>query len=360
MKIIHILQNLKGGGIQNLLLSLASAQVRKNNEVTLIVTDKDNLEYSKQLGTTLESNGVLVIYLNRKIHNKLSTIITIIKCSYWIKKIKPDIINTHGTLCHIYGAISSLFNKKSTHLITIHNAPELWNTVCLFLNKDKPLIFCSQSAYELNNHISKDKIVIPNGVDRNIVVTTKQSLLKEEFHLSKDSKLIVSVGSLRKQKNYHFLVKLAAEYENTNTHFFICGGHYGKGYIDPTIFTGYKNIHWLGLRSDVSAIENECDCFISSSTFEGLPIAVLEAFNVGIPCVLSPIPQHENIAQGVYGCYIPQRFEITAFKKALNNALEHTETKSQIYKFRKEKLSEYSIEKTANQYINFYSEILKK
>ena len=38
------------------------------------------------------------------------------------------------------------------------------------------------------------------------------------------------------------------------------------------------------------------DCYISSSTLEGLPISVLEAMYCGLPCILSDIPQHKEIA----------------------------------------------------------------
>ncbi len=353
MKIIHLLPDLKGGGIQNLLVSLAPAQANRNNEVTLILTDKNDLDYSIKLEKSLKSKGIKVFHLNRKVHNKISAISAILKCIRYLRQTRPEILHSHGRLAHFFGAICALF-IKGRHVLTIHNSPERWKYYLSFLNKNKPLIYCSQESFKANTHVSKTKIVIPNGVDKNIVVSKEVSSIRKELGLNKDSRLIVSVGSLREQKNYPFLIEIAKEYANDNIHFLICGGHYGKGYINPNIFSGYNNVHWLGLRSDVSSIENECNCFLSCSKFEGLPIAVLEAFYVGIPCVLSPIPSHCNIAQDVFGCYIPSKFDISSFKASIKDAINLTEEKSEVLKKRENSLSKFSVDRTADSYVKFY------
>ena len=44
MKIVHMVASLKGGGIQNLILSLVPEQVRLGHKVSVIVTDEDREE----------------------------------------------------------------------------------------------------------------------------------------------------------------------------------------------------------------------------------------------------------------------------------------------------------------------------
>lgn len=271
----------------------------------------------------------------------------------------PDIVNTHGELSHIFGSLATL-GTGIKNVCTIHNAPEWWGKVCTIINGSTPLVYCSEAAAELSLQRNTRTIIIPNGIKQQDVKREKSASLRKEFNLTTGTKLIVSVGSLRPQKNYEFLIDLAKSTDKKNWHFFICGGHYGKGYINKEIFKDINNIHFLGLRSDISKIENECDCFLSCSTFEGLPIAVLEAFFVGIPCVLSPIIQHKKIAKDIEGCYIPKNFTTISFEEALHEALTDRQPKHEILKKREKAISKYSIEETANSYISFYKSILEK
>lgn len=49
MKIIHICNCLRGGGIQNFLLSLLPEQAKQKHQVTLIVIEKYDYEYCEHL-----------------------------------------------------------------------------------------------------------------------------------------------------------------------------------------------------------------------------------------------------------------------------------------------------------------------
>lgn len=113
MKIIHILNSLKGGGIQNFILSLAPEQKKLGCDVSIIVVDRDTYEYSKHLKDILVNNGVKVYYLNKILHNKISFIKTLINCRKLVQSLRPDIINSHGEMSHIYGAFSTIGRKKN-------------------------------------------------------------------------------------------------------------------------------------------------------------------------------------------------------------------------------------------------------
>lgn len=199
--------------------------------------------------------------------------------------------------------------------------------------------------------------IINNGINDKIVHTTDFVDLRQELHLDKHDKIVVLVGSMRPQKNYIFLKDIVDKINDSSIHFCICGGNYGAGYINTDEFKSYKNIHCLGLRSDVSAIENSADLFLSCSKFEGLPIAVLEAYFNGIPCVLSPIVQHINISN-VYNVYIPKDFQAKSFIDCIYKALSNTESHDEILNKRKSQIEQYSIKDTAKKYIEFYNKIL--
>lgn len=356
MRILHITNSLRGGGVQNFLLSLLPEQVKQGHKVCLIVIEKYDYEYCEHLEEILQSYNVQVLRLNKTRHNKVSLIRTLQSCRRQVWLFHPDIINTHIGLAHLYGAVS-VTGRNIKQVLTIHNAPERWSTVIKLCCKNRPLIFCSRSAYEMRLQNSKMMRAIDNGVSSDIVHTDAIVDLRKELGLNPSDKIIVSVGSLRPQKNYTFLKEIVNYVNDSSLHFCICGGNYGQGYISMDEFKDYANIHCLGLRSDIAAIENGADLFLSCATFEGLPIAVLEAYFNGIPCVLSPIPQHKNIAD-VDKVYIPKAFDAKSFAQKIYAALAEQEGHDIIYNRRKPQIEKYSISHSCKEYIDFYKEIL--
>ncbi|WP_307758061.1 glycosyltransferase [uncultured Mediterranea sp.] len=358
MKIVHIIDTFKGGGIANFLLSLLPAQGRLGHNITCIIVEKFDNEYCYNLSQKLKKNNVEIICLNKLQANKISLIRSLLKCRRLLKHLHPDIVNTHGPMSHFIGGFSTMFTNLS-QCCTIHSAPEKWGKDIRWICSNKPLIFCSKAAYENRAQQSNCMISIDNGVAPELIQTSSITNLRSELNLQTDDKIVVLAGSLRPVKNYEFLKDIVDELNNTSIHFCICGGNYGTGYIDADTFNGYPTIHCIGLRSDMSAIENGSDLFLSCSLREGLPISVLEAYFNGIPCVLSPIPQHKAIAQDITACIIPEDFTPKAFATAILKSLKNHETHNEIYLKRKANINKFTITNTAKLYINFYEQIKK-
>lgn len=356
MKIVHICNCLRGGGVQNFLLSLLPEQVSQGHDVNIIVIEKFDYDYCYRLEDILKANGVKGFRLDKIRGCKTSMIRTIFKCRALISKLRPDIVNTHGAMSHTYGTFS-VWGMKSKQVITIHNTPERWPFDTKLLCKNKPLIFCSNAAFESRLHESCKMTSINNGISRLIVHSDEVVDLRKELGLKGSDKIIVLVGSLRPQKNYEFLMKIVDMANDSSLHFCVCGGDYGKGYISTDLFKNYDTIHFLGLRSDVSAIENGADLFLSCATFEGLPIAVLEAYFNGIPCVLSPIEPHKNISD-VQKVWIPKSFDADSFVESIYLALENACDHEYIYESRKSQIQKYTITESCLKYIQFYNEVL--
>ena len=50
-----------------------------------------------------------------------------------------------------------------------------------------------------------------------------------------------------------------------------------------------KNVILVGEQADINAYLNMADVFVLSSIEESLPLALLEALNVGLPCIVSHV-----------------------------------------------------------------------
>lgn len=62
-----------------------------------------------------------------------------------------------------------------------------------------------------------------------------------------------------------------------------------------------KRIRFLGFQMNLDDWWLAADALVSPSVSEGMPMAVLEAVVRGLPCLLSTIPPHLEIAQNVFG-----------------------------------------------------------
>ena len=367
MKIVHVLLSLRGGGIQNFLLSLAPEQKRMGHEVIVIITDEDDSSYSIKNKEYLESFEIPVYNLNRKIGDKASFFKTWFALRKLLKKVNPDFVNSHGVYSH--NAVGfAVLGTGISHCCTIHNAPEKWGKMTKLINHCAPLIFCSEAALQLRDQNSPLMIAINNGIDEKTVRCSEVVDLHKELDIPNDDKIIVLVGSTRPQKNYHFVIGIVNQLSDEHIHFCICGDVYevarsgdnNNSYISHEDLKPYQNIHLLGLRSDIPAVLNGADAYLSCSIREGLPISALEAFFSGIPCVLSPIPQHTMISGGISECFIPSKFESKEFIDSIHDALKCSNSHENIYLQRKEHLKKFLIDRCAKEYIDFYKQVVTK
>jgi glycosyltransferase involved in cell wall biosynthesis len=201
--------------------------------------------------------------------------------------------------------------------------------------------------------------VVQNAVPVPKIDSSAKEILAK-FGSDKQHKFVLCVGRLSRQKNYDLVCKIARYFEERGVDFLICGLKQETAEHDLKNFSQLSNIHYLGTKSreEVYSLMGNCDCFLNSSLFEGLPLTVLEAFFIGIPCVLSDIPPHTEIGTNMPHCYISSLESEVEFIKNIETALSHSESKKEILKSRKPFLEPYTIHSAARRYGEFYSKIL--
>jgi glycosyltransferase involved in cell wall biosynthesis len=101
---------------------------------------------------------------------------------------------------------------------------------------------------------------------------------------------VMSVGALRKQKNYGYLIEAFGKIKDQPFELHI----YGEGDIQPVLEqqvkeTGAKVV-FKGMVKNIERLIPEYDLFTMSSTYEGFSLSVLEAMAMQIPLLLSDMP----------------------------------------------------------------------
>lgn len=109
------------------------------------------------------------------------------------------------------------------------------------------------------------------------------------------SKLIVLItGHLSKLKNPSFVVKELKNSEKDFSCVFVGAGDELQKCL--AIADDDMRFSFAGYVTNVYDYLSVADIFVSASFTEGMPLAVLEALNMGVPSLLSEIPAHSEIA----------------------------------------------------------------
>lgn len=273
-----------------------------DEQQVLIVCNKEQSLPQVDIPTNLR-----IIYVGRNTVKIRKAILSIIK--EFDKDSIPYSIHLHqvqsGFLSLLAMAGTGL--RKKT-LFTVHSTFSGYKAHNKFLSFFDALfasrISCvSKTSYDeyplVIKRIKKDRIcVIRNGVDTERI----DSVVNDSVIPTRDRVTFIYAARLIPIKNHRFLVDVLRECSSKI--FFVFAGEedadrtvrkYARdcGVEDRIEFTGFIP------RNDVFARLKEVDCYISSSTLEGLPVSVLEAMYSGLPCILSDIPQHRETAGDV-------------------------------------------------------------
>ncbi|MBD2355851.1 glycosyltransferase family 4 protein [Tolypothrix sp. FACHB-123] len=173
----------------------------------------------------------------------------------------------------------------------------------------KKVIPCSHASFTslpkfLKNLGGKKLQIVQNGVDLSRidrVLVEREKTLKND-DVTQDF-MVISIGRLIKVKNPLCLLRIFQEISDRTINLLLIGdGAMKSNFIAEMINRQLENrIKMTGLIAREAVYQHlaNADLFVSTSWVEGLPVAVLEAMGCGCPVILSDIPPHREIADGV-------------------------------------------------------------
>lgn len=305
LKILYIVSTLKRTGPTNQLYNIIKyldPKLFSPSILTLSPESEDSmLESYNTLGVRISSLGLSRLQGLIKGARKLRE---------YVKEIGPDLIHTQGIRADI---LSAYHLKKTKRVATLRNYP--YQDYIMKFGKlrgvymahkhlralqqiDCPVV-CSQSNFRLlsDKHGLKFK-VIQNGVDGtffSVYSIEEKNNIRKKLGLSIQGKIFISVGALIARKDPITLIKafFTGGVDGENILIMV-----GDGQLRPKCHKAVKgrtNVHFMGQISNVNEYLRAADYFVSTSTSEGLPNAVLEALSVGLPVCLSDIEPHREI-----------------------------------------------------------------
>lgn len=202
----------------------------------------------------------------------------------------------------------------------IHNKIRSYFDGCMA----KYVVCCGKSSFESYpksvKHMKGDRVLfIQNGVD-----TERIDGMIDSVGTVNSAKYVVFtyVARMVPVKNHGFLIDVIKK-SSPKAKFLLIGKPEevisrrikDEGLSDRVEVTG------LIPRNEVFRKLKASDVYVSTSTLEGLPVSVLEGMYVGLPVVLSDIPQHrEVVGSHVFAKLLP--FDVDEWVAVINNCVE--------------------------------------
>jgi glycosyltransferase involved in cell wall biosynthesis len=229
------------------------------------------------------------------------------------KKGEKSIIHLHQPRSgFIAAAIARISTRKIPIIYTVHNNYKNYSfnhKIALFLNfiiVDK-VTFVSNDAFnsffKFRRFFKKKCVAIQNGVDVERIMSVIDNF-KTESKVNSETIKFISTGRFTPQKNQFFLLDVLESYEG-EWHLDIYGnGQFEKALLELIQLKGLnKRVSLKNTvpRDEILKAYSMADVYLSTALWEGLPVAVMEAMTVGLPCVVSDIPSHNELGVDLPG-----------------------------------------------------------
>ncbi|MCF6129895.1 glycosyltransferase [Flavobacterium sp. AS60] len=288
IKVLHIIKSLGRGGAEMLLPETLKRHDQSQFEFHYIYF----LPWKNQMVEAIENAGGKVTRFSA--NNNIQLFLQYPKIIKYCKENNIQIIHAHLPWA---GFVSRLVHKitKIPTLYTEHNMQERYHFVTRYINK---LTFNSQSlgigvSEDVTQSILKNIepripcVTILNGVNTDSFQRrneTERITIRQEFNIPADAIVVGTVAVFRFQKRLDkWLEIMAAAIEKDSN---IYGIIIGAGTLEPEIFAKHEalqlkgKVFFAGLQTNVKPYFEAMDIFMMSSSFEGLPIALLEAMSM--------------------------------------------------------------------------------
>jgi glycosyltransferase involved in cell wall biosynthesis len=298
MKIMQIIYGLSSGGAERFVVDLSNELVKKH-EVVLLTLKDDNIDNNNFYLPELSKK---VKYINAGIKKGLS-----IKEAFFlyktIKSNKPDVVHFHLSTVFFYIIFAILFYRKPKYIETLHIKADKMDTNFIFIQikylfyKLKLVKICTISNENQKSFIDffkiKDPELIYNGRSKPQKTEKINSVMHEIDNLKKtpDDIVFLHIGRCAEQKNQKMLINVFNRLNDEGVNFIlvIIGDKFNSVLGSELKTHACSNIHFLGTKSNITDYYLNSDGFCLSSTYEGMPITLIEAFACGCIPISTPI-----------------------------------------------------------------------
>ncbi|MEZ9820006.1 glycosyltransferase [Shewanella sp. 10N.286.45.A1] len=329
MKITHVISSPASGGAEVYVKDLSIAMSKLGHEVHILFLSnakdigRDTLFENKFLADLTKANVQFSFIGNKARKNPF---LGIAKLKQHIAHFGPDILH-----CHLYFALFfSLFSNHVKVIYTHHSIKLKLPSFCYRI-----FDFRVSSYIGICHACTKmlSKITVKDVVNINNSVSTLRIKKKAEY-LNRAVPVVLMVGRFCTPKNYSFIIEVASLLNDTDFVVKIAGE--GEGYesfkqeVMERKLDGKINL--LGNVYNVEEHMHDADIFAMTSSWEGLPISLIEASLTGLPTIVTNVGGCAEVSHTILNGIVIDELDPHLYAKHLKRLISSYELRKSLSK----------------------------
>jgi len=252
------------------------------------------------------------------IPHRLFRVGTAFSLSAYVKRHRIVLVHTHGKGAGVYGRLVSLFtgrpcihtphgvhvaqySKPVSRLYKAYENGTAWLVKRLLFVSEEERDSARAHGLWPNCRYS----VIPNGVET-VAKDDKRELrakTRQLLNIDSNQPTVVTLSRFDYQKNMVEAYEIARRLPDV-VFLWVGDGSETAGLKEKLATDDVHNIRLFGSRNDPSPILACADAYLSTSRWEGLPLALLEAMAMALPIVASDVVGHREVVEGSGAGYL--------------------------------------------------------
>ena len=296
MRVVQLIDTLNAGGAERVAVNYANML---SGEIP-----GSYLATSRDFGVLEDELYDKVVYINL---NKKSTFdfSAIIRFKKFLKSNNINIVHAHTT-SYFFAILTKFFYRKIKVIWHDHQG----NRDELNVMKQIPLIVSSfffNGVIVVNSRLEswvKKYLQSKNVIYMENFVFEGSKRIGETKLFGNEEKRIISVANLKEPKNHMFLLKAfnMVHRKNKDWSLHLVGSDYQDSYSNE--LKEYikeheleKSVFIYGLRKDIDTILDQCSIGVIVSSFEGLPMALLEYGKAGLAVITTDVGSCKDLVE---------------------------------------------------------------
>lgn len=347
IKFLQVIPELNVGGAERVVLELTKGLERRGEKVGVA-----HLLDETKLMAQYSELSIPFFNLNISKKNPISFIKAVFQLSKIVKNHHIQLIHAHMFHALLMCILVKLLNKDVRLIFTSHSFAGFGKLRSILIRSTRKLraadiVFSKQQHLNLN---SERTLVIGNGVQ------TENT--KINFSENREIKRFIIVGRLSALKDHQLLIKSFAKLSDQSTELWIVGDGDLRSMLENLVqeYNLVSRVKFWGLQQDVRHFLRKSDCFIISSKWEGLPMALLEAAMVGLPVISTPVGAVPELLENNRG-YIATRENLAIVMEYVLNYPEEAYTRA--LNLQQWVESHYSAQAMVDKHINLYRSLVE-